>query len=579
MYILGITCYGHDSSASILKDGKLITAVEEERFVRKKHTYQFPIHSITHCLEECGITMQEVSHIGYYMRPWIAYPQMLLHLLKFFPQSLNLIADRKIAKAQSDYIAYGPLINPAEMLSINRRIRKEFEKDLPTFKFHFLEHHLCHQASSFLVSPFEESASLSVDGCGEWTTTMMAHGQGNRFKILDKIDAPHSLGTLYNSVCEFLGFNFLDGPGKVMGLSSYGDPDRFYEKFKPMVILEDDGKFKLDFSYFNFHVSRTKNRYSNKFKSLFGSPRIKDSELTQHYCDVAAGLQKLLEESCFHVLQHLQRKTKSRNLCLSGGVALNSVMNGKVLKKGIFDEIFVQAAASDAGCSIGAAFYIHNMILNKQRDFVFKTACIGKEFKEDEILKTLKSSGASYKKMDRVADETAGLLADGKILGWFQGRAEFGPRSLGSRSIITAPFPAETKDILNRRVKHREPFRPFAPVILQEKVGEYFDMDYPSPFMLLVFNVKPEKRAQIPAVTHVDNTGRVQSVTKEENGLFYDLVVAFEKITGIPVILNTSFNVQGEPIINSPQDALNCFLSTDIDYLVLGNYLVNKGKS
>jgi carbamoyltransferase len=577
MYILGITCYGHDSSAAILKDGNLITAVEEERFVRKKHTYEFPIHSINHCLDECGITMQDVSHVGYYLRPWIGYSQMVWHFLKYFPKSLNLISDRMLSVAQNDYVAYGPLTNPVEMLKVGRRLRRIFKKDSPKFKFHFIEHHLCHQASSFLVSPFEEAASLSIDGAGEWTTTMMAHGQGNHFKVIGRVSAPHSLGTLYNSVCEYLGFTFLDGPGKVMGLASYGDPERYYPEFRKMIMLNADGTFKMDFSYFDFHVSRNKNRYSKKFVSVFGPPREKSGELNQHYYDVAAGLQKLLEETCSHIIKSLQRKTKSKNLCLSGGVALNSVMNGKILQQGIFENIFVQAAASDAGCSIGAAFYIHNMILRHPRDFVFKTACIGKEFTEDQILEALENTeGATFKKMDNVPGEAARLLADGKILGWFQGRAEFGPRALGCRSIVTAPFPAEMKDVLNHRVKHREPFRPFAPVILQEKTGEYFDMDCSSPFMLLVFNVKPDKREVIPAVTHVDNTGRVQTVTKEENGLFYELVASFEKITGIPVILNTSFNVQGEPIVNSPHDALNCFLTTDIDYLVLGNYLVSK---
>tara|TARA_B100000686_G_C16805252_1_gene989561 strand:- start:402 stop:2138 length:1737 start_codon:yes stop_codon:yes gene_type:complete len=577
MYILGITCYGHDSSAAILKDGVLVTAVEEERFVRKKHTYEFPIHAINHCLDETGITMDEIDHIGYYLRPWIGYSQMVWHFLKYFPRSMNLISDRMLSVTQKDYIAYGPLTNPIEMLTIRRHIKKIFSKNLLRFKFHFIEHHLCHQSSSFLVSPFEEAASLSVDGAGEWTTTMMAHGQGNRFKVLGKVSAPHSLGTLYNSVCEYLGFTFLDGPGKVMGLASYGDPERFYPEFKKMIVLNNDGTFKLDFSYFDFHVSRNKDRCSKKFLSIIGPKRKKDGELTQHSYDVAAGLQKLLEEACFHILTKLQQKTKSKNLCLSGGVALNSVMNGKVLKKGIFDDVFVQAAASDAGCSIGAAFYIHNMILRQPRNFVFKTACIGKQFSNEEItLELQKTKNISYRKLENVHDETAKLLAAGKIVGWFQGRAEFGPRSLGSRSIITAPYPGKMKDILNHRVKHRESFRPFAPVILQEKTGEYFDMDYPSPFMLLVYNVKPDKRDKIPAVTHVDNTGRVQTVNKQENPSFYNLVASFEKITGVPVILNTSFNVQGEPIVNSPYDAINCFLTTDIDFLVIGNYVVSK---
>jgi carbamoyltransferase len=462
------------------------------------------------------------------------------------------------------------------MLLLERHIRKTYKKDKLKFKFHFLEHHLCHQASSFLISPFEEAASLSVDGCGEWTTTMTAYGKGNNFKVLNRVNAPHTLGTLYNAICEYLGFTFLEGPGKVMGLASYGDPQKYYPEFKKMVILKKDGSFSLDFSYFDFHITRTRKRYSKKFESIFGPPRKKDEKINQHYMDIAAALQKTLEEACFHILSDLKDKTGSRNLCLSGGVALNSVMNGKVLKNRLFDNVFIQPAASDSGCSIGAAFYIYNILLNKPRKFVFKTACIGKAFSEKDILKAINKAGSSFARLNNTAEETAKLLAQGKIVGWFQGRAEFGPRALGSRSILTAPFPAEMKDILNKRVKHRESFRPFAPVVLREKMSEYFDFDYPSPFMLLVFDVKPDKRSMIPAVTHVDNSGRVQTVTKEENGIFYDLVVAFDKITGIPVILNTSFNIQGMPIVNSPDDALHCFYSTEMDYLVLGDYLVSK---
>lgn len=578
MYILGITCYGHDSSAAILKDGKLITAVEEERFDRKKHSHAFPIHSIVHCLEECAITMQDIDYVGYYLKPWLGYAPMAMHFLKYFPRSINLIFDRKKAVSEDDYIPYGPLTDPKEMLCVGKHIRRLFVKDKPRFKFYFLEHHLCHQASSFLISPFEEAASLSVDGCGEWTTTMLAYGRGNRFKVLKRIYAPHTLGTFYNAVCEYLGFTFLEGPGKVMGLASWGNPERYYPEFKKMTILKDDGTFALDFSYFDFHITRTRKRYSQKFLSLFGPPRHPQGEVTQHYKDVAAALQKTLEEACFHILQHLRKKTGSKNLCLSGGVALNSVMNGKILKKGIFDEVFIQPAASDSGCSIGAAFYIYNMLLGRPRNFVFTTALIGKQFQEAQIIQAIKHRGISFTKLSNVAEDTAKLLREGNIVGWFQGKAEFGPRALGSRSILTAPYPAEMKDILNKRVKHREPFRPFAPVVLKEKMDEYFEIAYPSPFMLLVFNVRADKRSCIPAVTHVDNTGRIQTVTKEENGLFYDLVVEFEKLTAIPVILNTSFNIKGMPIVNSPEDALHCFFSTEMDYLVMGNYLVAKDK-
>ena len=579
MYILGLTCYGHDSSAAILKDGVLLTAVEEERFNRVKHSHAFPIHSLNHCIKEAGIGFDEISHVGYYLRPWLGYLPVFTHFFKYLPRSLNLIYDRQVAKSQDDYIPYGPLTDPWAILSVGKKIKKTFNSHDPNFKFHFIEHHLCHHASSFLISPFEEAACLSVDGCGEWCTTMTAYGHGNTFDVFNRIYAPHTLGTLYNAVCEYLGFAFLEGPGKVMGLASYGDPDRFYPEFKKMVILKPDGTFKLDLSYFDFHVTRTSNRYSKLFQSIFGPPRFRDEEITQHHQDIAAALQHVLEDACFHILEYLQRKTKSRNLCLSGGVALNSVMNGKVLKKGIFDDVFMQAAASDSGCSIGAAFYIHNILLNQPRNFEFKTACVGAEFSEEEMLQSIRIKEVVYTKLDNPAKKAAELLTEQKIVGWFQGRAEFGPRALGSRSILTAPYPAEMKDILNARVKHREPYRPFAPVVLEERLGEWFDFDYPSPFMLLVFDVNPEKRELIPAVTHIDGSGRLQTVNAQQNGLFYDLVVEYEKLTGVPVILNTSFNIAGMPIVNSPEDALECFLGTEIDDLIMGPYLVTKKKS
>ena len=578
MYILGLTCYGHDSSAAIIKDGELITAVEEERFNRVKHSHAFPVHSLNYCLKEAGITFDQIDHVGYYLRPWLGYLPMFTHFFKYLPRSLNLIYDRHVAKNQDDYIPYGPLTDPLAILNVGKKVRTTFESHQPRFKFHFLEHHLCHQASSFPISPFEEAACLSVDGCGEWCTTMTAFGQGNRIKVFDRIYAPHTLGTLYNTVCEYLGFTFLEGPGKVMGLASYGDPDRYYPEFKKTVILKPDGGFALDFSYFDFHVTRTSDRYSRLFERIFGPPRERNGQITQRHQDIAAALQRVLEETCFHILEDLQRKTRSRNLCLSGGVALNSVMNGKVLQKGIFDDIFIQAAASDSGCSIGAAFHIYSIILNQPRRYQFETACIGARFDDNDILKCLKDEGLIYIRLEDPARKGAELLSEGRIVGWFQGRAEFGPRALGNRSILTAPFPAGMKDTLNARVKRREPYRPFAPAILEEKMGDYFEVDYPSPFMLLVFDVKPDKREIIPAVTHVDGSGRVQSVNKNQNSLFYDLIKEFDKLTGVPVVLNTSFNIAGMPIVNSPKDALECYLGTEIDDLIMGHYLVSKDK-
>ncbi|MDD5086031.1 MAG: carbamoyltransferase [Candidatus Omnitrophica bacterium] len=576
MYILGITCYGHDASAAIVKDGKLVTAVEEERFNRRKHTFELPVNSIRHCLSECGIGLEDVEHIGYYIKPWIGYPHYFLHFLKYFPESLNLIRELKVAQKKKDYIAYGLTLNPLEMLGLPNLIREKFDIKGKRPKFHFLEHHLCHVASSYLISPFEEAAILSIDGCGEWTTTMLGYGRGDRFEIFRRIYSPHSLGVFYNSVCVYLGFSILDGPGKVMGLASYGDPERYYKEFKKLVRLGPNGSFEIDLSYFRYHVSRLGQRCSQKFIDTFGPPRRENEPLNQHHNDIAAVLQRVLEESIFHILYYLKDRTKSRNLCMAGGVALNSVANGKVLEKGIFDEVFVQPAASDAGCSIGAAFYIYNMILGYPRKYVLETASLGKEFSQDEMEEAVKNFPVKYERSDDIAQRTAQLLSRGKIVGWFQGRAEFGPRALGSRSILADPRIAEMKDILNERVKHREGFRPYAPSVLAERAEEYFDNGYPSPYMLLVYNVKPEKRNVIPAVTHVDGTGRVQTVEKEKQPLFWRLIKEFERLTGVGVILNTSFNVQGMPIVNSPKDALECFLSTEMDNLVLGNILVSK---
>lgn len=576
MYTLGFSCFTHDAAAALIQDGKLVAASEEERFSRTKHTSEYPVQAIEYCLSEAGISLGDVEHVGFDLRPWPAYPAMMIHWWRNFPRSLNLVRERWSAGRRGDAGGFGALYNPPAVLRAGRTTRRLFASHNPRFRFHFVDHHLCHHASALLVSPFEEAASLSIDGCGEWTTAMTAVGRGNRIEVLQRVSAPHSLGMFYNSVCEYLGFSFLEGPGKVMGLAPYGDPDRYGEDMRKTVILLPDGTFRLDFRYFDFHVSLTRKRYSRLFESTFGPPRVPGGELTQRHKDIAAALQRRLEEACIHMAAHLQVESGLTRLCLSGGVALNSVMNARLLKKGIFEEVFIQPAAGDAGCAMGAAWYIEHVLLNRPRTFRFEDAAVGAGFDDGQIRETLERRAADYRRTEQPAHDAAALLAGGKIIGWFQGRAEIGPRALGSRSILAAPFPAGMKDRLNERVKHRESFRPFAPSILEERMGEYFDGPAPSPFMLLVYPVRPEKREQIPAVTHVDGSARVQTVSRAVQPLYYSLIEAFEKRTGIPVVLNTSFNVRGMPIVNSPDDALDCLAATELDAVILGHYVVSR---
>lgn len=579
MYVLGFSCYTHDAAAALLHDGTLVTAAEEERFNRRKHTSAYPVHAIEHCLATAGISLGDVEHVGFHFRPWPAYPAMARHWWRHFPRSLNLVRERWAAGRRGEAVGFGALYNPPAVLGAGRRTRRLFASHHPRFRFHFLDHHLCHHAGSFFVSPFEEAASLSIDGCGEWTTAMTTAGRGNRLEVLRRVAAPHSLGMLYNSVCEYLGFSFLEGPGKVMGLAPYGDPDRYHQDFEKTVILLPDGTFRLDFRYFDFHVSLSRKRYSRFFESTFGPPRRPETELTQRHMDIAAALQRRLEEAALHMAEHLQRQSGMSRLCLSGGVVYNSVMNATILKKGIFDEVFIQPAAGDAGCAMGAAWYIEHALLDRPRAFRFEDACVGSEFSDEQVRQSLERRGAPYTRTERPAVDAAALLAAGRIIGWFQGRAEIGPRALGSRSILSAPFPAEMRDRLNSRVKHREAFRPFAPSVLEEKMGEYFDGPAPSPFMLLVYPVRAGKRDRIPAVTHVDGSARVQTVSRRIQPLYYALIEAFEQRTGIPVVLNTSFNVRGMPIVNSPDDALDCFEATEMDAVILGNYVVSSRNS
>lgn len=571
MNILGIACHTHDAAAALLVDGQLVAAAEEERFSRIKHAHDLPLAAIHYVLSAANMDIRDIDHVGFHFRPWIAYPAMFRHFWRYFPKTLNVFRDHARAVRSGDHMAYGHLTSPQRVLGVPHTLRCSFPDRQPRFRFHFLEHHLCHHGSAYLVSPFDEAASLSIDGAGEWTTAMSASGRGNTLKVLQRVPAPHSLGMLYNSVCQHLGFSLLDGPGKVMGLAAYGDPARFLDAFRKLVRLVPDGTFRLDFRYFNFHVNRTARRCSGAFERTFGAFRPPGSEIGQVHMDLAAALQAVLEDTVLHMLEWLRQRTGSRHLCLSGGVALNSVMNGRILRSGVFESLFVQPAAGDAGCALGAALLVNARTGGPARPFRFASPYLGPQHSNREIAAALAEAGVPSRSVRDPAETAAALLAQGRIVGWYQGRAELGPRALGNRSILAAPFPADVKDKLNLRVKHREPFRPFAPAVPENRLSDFFDADAPSPYMLLVHPVRRDKRGVLPAVTHVDGTARVQTVAPAANPLFHRLLLAFERRCGLPVVLNTSFNVQGEPIVNTPRQALACFLETGMDDLVIGN--------
>jgi carbamoyltransferase len=454
-------------------------------------------------------------------------------------------------------------------------------------QFHNVEHHKAHMASCFMVSDFDRAAILSIDGFGDFISTMWGLGEGIKMQVLGEIEFPHSMGCVYTATTQYLGFPHYGDEGKVMGLAPYGKP-RFLDQFRNIVTTEKDGRFKLNLDYFLHHSegvemtwdegSPTVGRiFSDKFIEAFGPAREKGGPLGSHHEDIAASLQARLEEVSFHVLKHLHQQTGSDRLCLSGGVAFNSVMNGKILLHTPFKQIYAQPAAGDAGTAIGVCYYLHNLELNQPRSFVMDHAYTGPGYENGEIEAAVRASGMPHTRLQSecVTSTAAQAIADGQIVGWFQGRMEFGPRALGNRSIVVDPRRSEMKDILNARIKKREPFRPFAPSILEDRVSEYFEQSHPAPSMLMVYQVKPDKRAQIPAVTHVDGSGRLQTVSRNTNARYYDLIRDFDRITGVPVVLNTSFN-EDEPIVCTPQDALNCFQRTRMDKLFLGDFLVER---
>jgi carbamoyltransferase len=569
MYLLGLSSYSHDASASLLKDGELRSVLEEERFNREKHAWQFPRHAITECLKQEGIAINDVDHFTFFWRPWREVVGNAGHVLAYLPQTLNILR----APAGSDTPDF--LSRVLSMHRVGVDIQKHFGMEKrPDVRF--IEHHLCHAASAFFVSKFEEAAILTIDGRGESTSTMMAAGKGNKILGIKEIKVPHSLGHLYAAVTDYLGFKPFSDEWKVMGLSAYGE--RTYVKdFEDLLDLTKDGEYRLNLKYFRFHTHGQNKWLSDHFLRRFGPGRPREGAYEQRHSDIAFALQALVERTGVFLARYLEAATGLPNLCMTGGVVLNCLMNRRIVDATSFKDYFFQPIASDAGTSFGGALYYYHQILGYPRTHVFDSCYLGTEFSDREIETVLKARGEPYRRSGNIAVETARYIADGKIVGWFQGRMEAGPRALGNRSIAADPTDPTMKDRLNARVKKREFFRPFAPSVLQEKCHEYFAMpkNLDSPYMILIGDVREDKKKLIPAVTHNDGTARVQTVSRDLNPRYWQLIHEFEKIKGVPVLLNTSFN-ENEPIVCTPEDAIDCSMRVGLDVLAIGDFIVEK---
>jgi carbamoyltransferase len=559
MRILGVSCFYHDAAACLLQDGVIVAAAEEERFSRRKHDARFPTQAIRYCLDAAGVVPEELDYVVFYEKPLLKFERILASCGATFPFSRQMFV-----RAMQTWLQ--------EKLWVGDRLRKELCYSGPLL---YGEHHLSHAGSAYYVSPFEEAAVLTADGVGEWSTTAIGHGQGLDLELHEELHYPHSLGLLYSAFTTYLGFEANEGEYKVMGMAAYGQP-RYVDEVRRLINVAADGSFALDLRYFAYHQSLR--AISQEFVRLFGPPRRAEAELDSKYADLAASIQRVTEDTLVAIAQHAREATGARNLCLAGGVALNCVANARVLKEAGFERLYVQPAAGDSGGCIGAAGYLYHTVLRQPRVWTMDHAQLGPEYSDAEIGAFLDQAGVRYTRLDRDARVRgiARLLADGNVVGWFQGRMEFGPRALGGRSILANPRDPTMRDKLNAKIKHREPFRPFAPSVLAGSAPRYFDLRDDSPFMLLVADVHPDQREVIPAVTHADGTARVQTVTHAQQPLYYELIEAFGQLTGTPVLLNTSFNVRGEPIVCTPADAYNCFAHTDIDFLVLGSYLVSR---
>lgn len=594
MYILGINAYHGDAAAALIHRDKLVAAVEEERFNRNKHCAGFPTEAIRYCLAAAGITIRDVEHIGISRDPSAHLHKKILFAA--MRAAKNMGGPYRSEEPSADKAGSGlfkavadRLTNAAKVHDIKDALAKAtgVPKNRLRAQFHNIEHHRAHLASSFYVSPFERAALLSIDGFGDFISTMWGLGEGNSIEVLGQVEYPHSTGIVYTATTQFLGFPHYGDEGKVMGLAPYGKP-RFIEEFRDIIVTEEGGRFRLNLDYFRHHAEGVEMSwdegspvigriFSQEYAKRFGPPREPGAALTEREHDLAASLQLRLEEVGFHILNHLHEQTGVTDLGLSGGVAYNSVMNGKILLHTPFRRIFIQPAAGDSGTALGVCYQIYNGLLNEPRGYVMEGAYTGPEFSDEEILAELERAGLAAERYSdqEVTRQAAQDIAAGAVLGWFQGRMEFGPRALGNRSIVVDPRRDDMKDILNERIKKREPFRPFAPSILEEHVGDYFEQTHPAPTMLMVFQIKPERRAEIPAVTHVDGSGRLQTVSRSMNERYYQLISDFYKLTGVPVVLNTSFN-ENEPVVCTPRHAIDCFLKTRMDVLYLGNYVVRR---
>lgn len=587
IYILGISAYYHDSAAALIKDGEIISAAQEERFTRKKHDAGFPKNAIGYCLRESGITMKDVAHVAFYDKPFLKLERLLLTYLNYAPFGLM-----SFLKAMPVWLK--------EKIFLKDTLKSELGWDGDII---FLEHHESHAASAFFPSPFQEAAIMTMDGVGEWATTSFGVGEGNRIRLDSEIRFPHSLGLLYSAFTYYCGFRVNSGEYKLMGLAPYGEA-RFADLIRRELIdIKDDGSFRLNMAYFNYCVGLTMT--NEKFHRLFGrAPRKPETMVTQFDMDVAKSIQEVTEEIIVKTARHVRKITGKKYLCLAGGVALNCVGNGKIARENIFERIWIQPAAGDAGGALGAALFVWHQYLNKPRvadnthDFQHGSY-LGPGYSNEEIEDFLKTKNVPYERLDgdKIHTRVADLIAAEKVIGYVQGRMEFGPRALGARSIIGDARSTKMQEEMNVRIKFRESFRPFAPSILEEKMKDYVDLPYASPYMLMVGPVHESqidqesrktaltgiaklkvKRSSVPAVTHVDYSARVQTVSRERNGFFYRTIEEFYKKTGCPVVINTSFNIRGEPIVCTMDDAYRCFMCTNMDYLVLGNFVLDKEK-
>jgi carbamoyltransferase len=592
MRILGISCFYHDAAAALIEDGRLIAAAEEERFSRKKHDSAFPENAICYCLETGGVTAQDLDHVVFYEKPFVKFERILLTTMQSYPR-----AWRSFTEAMMTWMG--------DKLWVRDHIRSRL--DIEASKLLFVDHHGSHAASAFYPSRFDKAAILTVDGVGEWTTASLGVGDGGKLRLLREIRFPHSLGLLYSVFTAFLGFEVNEGEYKVMGMAPYGQP-RYVDKVWKLIEVSADGSFGLNMDYFAYHYSRDTG-YSPKFLDLFGAPRkpglnfftsssgypsyfgpkpgnyselLRDNE---HYADVAASIQKVTEEVMLAMVRAIHKETGLKRLCLAGGVALNSVANGRIVRETPIEELYVQPAAGDSGGAIGAALYAYHEILGHPRNGnVMGHAYWGKEYADGQVREALQRRGIRYAYFDdedKLLDATVEDITSGKVIGWYQGRFEWGPRALGNRSILADPRRAEMKDIVNTKIKFREPYRPFAPSVLASEAERFFELSHcvdqdAARFMLLVV---PVKNDAVPAVTHVDNSARLQTVFRETNPRYHELIRRFGEATGVPVLLNTSFNLKGEPIVTTPDNALNTFFASEMDTLVLGGHMVHKSEN